>query len=103
MRARVVTVATLLTAAVLPTAGARPVGADVYPPARAIAAALVRADAAALSLDRAVAMVQRRFDARVVRAEETREGEEVVYRIRLLAADGRVFTVRVNARTGRVD
>ena len=56
-----------------------------------------------LTLDRAVEMVQRRFAARVVRAEETREGEEVVYRIRLLSADGRVFTVRVYARSGRVD
>lgn len=59
--------------------------------------------AGAVSLDRAVEMVQRRYDAKVVRAEETREGDDVVYRIRLLSADGRVFTVRVNARTGQID
>jgi hypothetical protein len=72
------------------------------------AAAPVVADAAprqqaSLTLDQAVEMVQRRYTARVVRAEETHEGEEVIYRIRLLSADGHVFTVRVNARSGRVD
>ena len=56
-----------------------------------------------LTLDEAVELVKRRFDARVVRAEETKEGEDTVYRIRLLAADGRVFNVRVNARTGQVE
>jgi uncharacterized membrane protein YkoI len=59
--------------------------------------------AGGMSLDQAVAMVQRRYNAKVVRAEETREGEDVVYRIRLLSGDGRVFTVRVNARTGQMD
>jgi uncharacterized membrane protein YkoI len=56
-----------------------------------------------MSLDQAVAMVQRRYNARVVRAEESRQGDDVVYRIRLLSEDGRVFTVRVNARTGQMD
>jgi uncharacterized membrane protein YkoI len=59
--------------------------------------------AGGMSLDQAVAMVQRRYNARVVRAEESREGDDVVYRIRLLSEDGRVFTVRVNARTGQMD
>ena len=63
--------------------------------------AVGRADG--MSLDRAVELVQRRYDAKVVRAEETRDGDDVVYRIRLLSADGRVFTVRVNARTGQID
>jgi uncharacterized membrane protein YkoI len=62
-----------------------------------------RLDGQPLSLDQAVELVKRRYEARVVRAEETQEGEAVVYRIRLLAADGRVFTVRVDARTGRVE
>jgi uncharacterized membrane protein YkoI len=67
------------------------------------AAAERRNDSAPLTLDEAVELVKHRYDARVVRAEEAREGEELVYRIRLLAADGRVFTVRVNARTGSVE
>ncbi len=62
-----------------------------------------RLDGAPLTLDDAVELVKRRFDARVVRAEEAREGDELIYRIRLLAADGRVFTVRVNARSGSVE
>jgi uncharacterized membrane protein YkoI len=60
-------------------------------------------DGRPLSLEEAVELVQRRFEARVVRAEAVQEGEELVYRIRLLAADGRVFTVRVSARTGGVE
>ena len=62
-----------------------------------------RRDATPLSLDDAVERVKRRYEARVLRAEETKEGDEVVYRIRLLADDGRVFTVRVNARTGATE
>jgi hypothetical protein len=65
------------------------------------AGAAVRAGG--MSLDAAVAMVQRRYNAKVVRAEESREGDDVVYRIRCLSPDGRVFTVRVNARTGQMD
>jgi uncharacterized membrane protein YkoI len=38
-----------------------------------------------------------------VRAEEKRRGDRVEYRIRLLADDGRVFEVRVDAATGRED
>jgi uncharacterized membrane protein YkoI len=93
MRALVATVVTsllLLGGAV--SAATAPVVADSAP-----------RQEASLTLDRAVEMVQRRYAARAVRAEETREGEEVIYRIRLLSADGHVFTVHVNARTGRVD
>jgi uncharacterized membrane protein YkoI len=64
---------------------------------------LATARAEGISLDRAVDMVQRRYNAKVVRAEETRAGDDVVYRIRLLSGDGRVFTVQVNARTGQID
>ncbi|MBS0374981.1 MAG: PepSY domain-containing protein [Proteobacteria bacterium] len=67
------------------------------------AAPPAHAEQHALSLDEAVELVQHRFEARVVRAEETREGEETVYRIRLLGQDGHVFTVHVNARTGHVE
>jgi uncharacterized membrane protein YkoI len=38
-----------------------------------------------------------------VRAEEKRDGDRVQYRIRLLAEDGRVFEVRIDAATGRED
>lgn len=55
----------------------------------------------AISLDEAVAQAERRHKARAVRAEESREGERIEYRIRLLGDDGRVFEVRVDAATGR--
>ncbi len=60
-------------------------------------------DGQPLSLDEAVEIVKKRYEARVLRAEETQEGEEAVYRIRLLDADGRVFTVRVWSRSGKVE
>lgn len=55
---------------------------------------------AGLTLDQAVQMAQARYQARVVRADTEREGDHIYYRLRLLSADGRVFTVRVDARTG---
>jgi uncharacterized membrane protein YkoI len=55
----------------------------------------------AISLDEAVARAERRYDARVVRAEEKRHGDRIEYRIRLLAADGRVFEVRIDAESGK--
>jgi hypothetical protein len=89
----------LALAAAAPTAAA---GGGAGSNERLLASAR-RLDARPLSLEEAVELVKRRYDARVVRAEEATEGEEAVYRIRLLAADGRVFTVRVNARTGQLE
>ena len=67
-------------------------------------APLARPYQSGMSLDQAVEMVQRRHGgARVVRAETRQDGGETVHRIRLLSEDGRVFTVSVNARTGRMD
>ncbi|MBM5811766.1 MAG: PepSY domain-containing protein [Gammaproteobacteria bacterium] len=53
-----------------------------------------------VSLDEAVARAERRYDARAVRAEEQHNGNRLVYRIRLLGADGRVFEVTIDAATG---
>jgi uncharacterized membrane protein YkoI len=57
----------------------------------------------AISLDEAVARAERRYKARAVRAEEKRHGDRIEYRIRLLADDGRVFEVRIDAASGRED
>ena len=55
-----------------------------------------------MSLDQAVAMVQAKYNARVMRANTVEEGGRVVHYIRLISADhSRVWTVRVDARTGR--
>ena len=62
-----------------------------------------QAEVRAISLDEAVARAERRYKARVVRAEEKRHGDRIEYRIRLLADDGRVFEVRIDAASGRED
>ncbi len=56
-----------------------------------------------LSLDQAVARVERQYKARAVRAERDRRDGRTVYRIRLLGADGRVFDVTVDAASGDVE
>lgn len=55
-----------------------------------------------LTLDQAVAMVERRFRAMVVRAGREESDGRVVYVLRLLSDQGRVWTVRVDAETGEV-
>jgi len=54
-----------------------------------------------MSLDEAMAQAERRYKARAVHGEERRDGDRVVYRIRLLDKDGRVFEVSVDAGSGR--
>lgn len=53
-----------------------------------------------LSMDEAVDLAQRRYNARVVRAEVSERGGRRVYLLRLLSADGRVFNVRIDAASG---
>jgi hypothetical protein len=55
-----------------------------------------------VSMDEAVDMAQRRYNARVVRAEVSDRGGRRVYLLRLLSDDGRVFNVRVDAATGNI-
>ncbi len=51
----------------------------------------------------AVSMVQQRFNATAVKTDTVVESGQTIYRIRLLSADkSRVWTVTVDARTGRV-
>lgn len=56
----------------------------------------------AITMSQAVRMVEQRFKARVVRAETRRVGARSVYVLRLLDRSGRVFTVRVDAASGRI-
>jgi uncharacterized membrane protein YkoI len=55
-----------------------------------------------ISMDEAVDLAQRRYKARVVRAEVSERGGRRVYLLRLLSEDGRVFNVRVDAATGSI-
>jgi uncharacterized membrane protein YkoI len=54
------------------------------------------------SLDDAVELAQSRYRAKAVKAETVEEQGRRVHYIRLLNAEGRVWTVRVDAATGRM-
>jgi hypothetical protein len=57
-----------------------------------------------VALSDAVSMVQSRFNATAVKTDTVTEAGQLVYRIRLLSADrSRVWTVTVDARTGRIN
>jgi uncharacterized membrane protein YkoI len=55
-----------------------------------------------LSMDQAVRLAQRRFRARVVRAETQTQGGRTIYVLRMLDGAGRVFAVRVDAVSGAI-
>lgn len=55
-----------------------------------------------VSMDRAVRLAQRRFNARVVRAETEVQGDRTIYVLRMLDGAGRVFAVRVDAANGAI-
>jgi hypothetical protein len=55
-------------------------------------------------LNDVVSMVQERFNATAVKTDSVMQSGQLVYRVRLLSADkSRVWTVTVDARTGRVN
>ncbi|MEQ1581783.1 MAG: PepSY domain-containing protein [Steroidobacteraceae bacterium] len=54
------------------------------------------------SLDDAVELAQSRYRAKAVKAETVEEQGRRIHYIRLLSAEGRVWTVRVDAATGRM-
>lgn len=53
-----------------------------------------------VSLDQAIESIERRNKARVVKANVVQEDGRCVYELRLLSDEGRVWTVRVDSRTG---
>ena len=65
-------------------------------------AAAAHSTSRGLTMDQAVRTVERRYHARVVRAEAVRRCGRTVYVLRLLDPAGRVFTVRVAAMSGRI-
>lgn len=54
-----------------------------------------------ISLDEAVSRAERQYNARVVRTDVQDEDGRKIYVLKLLSEDGRVFTVRIDAATGR--
>jgi uncharacterized membrane protein YkoI len=60
-----------------------------------------RIEPSGVSLDQAVEMAQRRYrGAKAVKAETVENGGRRVHQIRLLSAEGKVWTVRVDAESG---
>lgn len=55
-----------------------------------------------VSLDQAVNMAESRYRAKAVKTQQSVNGDRVVYHIRLLSGDGRVWTVQVDAQTGQM-
>lgn len=58
--------------------------------------------AGAVTLDAAISQAERRYNARVVKAETKQEDGRTVFELRLLSEDGRVWTIRVDGATGAV-
>ena len=56
-----------------------------------------------ISRDEAVSRAERHYRAKAVKVDTVRNGDSVTYQIRLLNAEGRVFTVDVDAATGRMN
>ncbi|NNF52174.1 MAG: hypothetical protein HKN59_07020 [Gammaproteobacteria bacterium] len=55
-----------------------------------------------VSLDEAAAMVRRQTGGRIIKASSRSSNGRTVHFIRVLTRDGKVFTVRVDAASGRV-
>jgi len=55
-----------------------------------------------ISLDEAVSRAEAQYHARVVRTDVQDEDGRKIYVLKLLSDDGRVFTVRIDAATGRM-
>jgi uncharacterized membrane protein YkoI len=53
-----------------------------------------------VSLDQAIESIERQHKARVVKANVVQDSGRCVYELRLLSDEGRVWTVRVDSRTG---
>jgi hypothetical protein len=65
-------------------------------------ASLVEIRRDGISLDEAVSRAEQQYRARVVRTDVQDEDGRKVYVLKLLSEDGRVFTVRIDASTGRM-
>jgi uncharacterized membrane protein YkoI len=85
-------------------AGGVVVGARAAPPvgAHAVASRSPPRAAAVLSMDQAVRLAEHRYQARVVRAETRTDGNRTIYVLRMLDGAGRVFSVQVDAVSGKI-
>jgi len=61
-----------------------------------------QADRPRVSLDQAINMAESRYRAKAVKYSQAVSGDRLVYQIRLLSSDGKVWTVQVDAQTGQM-
>jgi uncharacterized membrane protein YkoI len=92
----------VIVAVALALAAASLVGRAQTPPSGLASNRTPAAQPAKLSMDQAVRLAQRRFKARVVRAETQTQGDRTIYVLRMLDGTGRVFAVRVDAVSGAI-
>src|SRR5579863_1636563 len=92
----------VIVAAALALSGGSLLGRAQAPPTVSHVAGSQPAQPAKLSMDQAVRLAQRRFRARVVRAETQTQGDRTIYVLRMLDGTGRVFAVRVDAASGAI-
>ncbi|HEY7887082.1 MAG TPA: PepSY domain-containing protein [Steroidobacteraceae bacterium] len=92
----------LLALMALVLSAAAPLARAQGAPATARTAAPQTSPQREVSMDQAVRLAQRRFRARVVRAETETQGDRTIYVLRMLDGAGRVFAVRVDAASGAI-
>ena len=98
LRARLaVLLCTGLAAAALPASGSEQ-GAGFH----LLNGRLLQVRHAAMTVDQAIEMAERRFHARVVRAGVEESAGQRTYVLRLVNEQGRVWTVRVDAQSGQI-
>ena len=62
-----------------------------------------RVEPMGISQDEAVSRAESRYGAKAVKVERVTDSDRVIYEIRLLNSKGKVWTVRVDAATGRMN
>jgi uncharacterized membrane protein YkoI len=95
LRLPLLALVTLLTLAEMPVADAQTL-IDRRPRSER------QAERPRVSLDQAVSMAESRFRAKAVKAQPAVSGDRLVYHIRLLNSDGKVWTVQVDSETGQM-
>jgi hypothetical protein len=92
----------LFAAAFAPGAQAHAMPGPAYSGATVEPARVIAERRDGISLNQAVSRAEAQYNARVVRTDVVDEDGRKVYVLKLLSENGRVFTVRVDANSGRM-
>ena len=94
--------AVLVVAAFAPGAQAHSMPGPAYAGSTVEPARVIAEPRDGISLNEAVSRAEAQYHARVVRTEVVDEDGRKVYVLKLLSENGRVFTVRIDANSGRM-